>query len=175
MGRTREPDRVKGICGIISRPEIDSDIIRKNLREILGDIDSGSGDFDFSYTNYYESEMGRDLRRMFFSFRDLIEPDAIAEIKLKTNAIEDAYAIDGKRRINLDPGFIHSAKLVLATTKNFAHRVYIRRGIYGDVQLRHMHGKWVAHDWTYPDYQTPEALAWFTQVRQNYQKQVKHA
>ena len=175
MGDVRQPDRVKPICGIISRPEIDPDNIRKDLKEILGEINSESGDYDFSYTNYYESEMGRDLKRMFVSFRDLIEPDAIAEIKLKTNAIEDTYAADGKRRINLDPGFIHSAKLVLATTKNFAHRVYIRSGIYGDVQLRHMHGQWVTHDWTYPDYRTSEALAWFTQVRQQYQKQVKHA
>ena len=149
-------------------------MIRDELVKVMGEIDAETEACDFAFTSYYAKEMGSDLKRLFFSFQNLIEPDAIAEIKLKTNAIEDAYAVNQKRRINLDPGFIHSAKLVLATTKNFAHRIYIRKGIYGDVQLRHMHGKWIAHDWTYPDYQTPDTLDWFTKVRKEYQQQVKN-
>jgi len=69
------------------------------------------------------------------------------------------------RPLNLDPGYLTEAKLVLASTKDHAHRIYLGRGIYAEVTLHYQNGRWQSHDWTYPDFQRPDYHLFFSQCR----------
>ncbi len=171
MSAIREVLKVKPICGVMFQPQIDLIRIIQELQSVAGSVEEQSDVFDFSFSDYYEDEMGPGLKKVFLSFRSLVDPDALPRIKLKTNEIEARWSETGKRRVNLDPGYITGAKLILASTKDFAHRVFIGEGIYGDVQLRFIHNRFHANEWTYPDYQTGLALSFFQGVRAKFMKQ----
>jgi len=124
-----------------------------------------SADFIFDFSDYYRAEMGPDLRKMFHAFESPIDPVQIVEIKHRSNEIETGLSVRGRRRVNIDPGYLEAAKLVLASTKNYSHRIYLARGIYGDVQLFWRRGCFQGQPWTYPDYLQPLALDFFTRLR----------
>jgi hypothetical protein len=125
--------------------------------------------YDFSrFTDYYEEEMGPRLSKFFVAFGHLILPDELPDLKLYAISIEDAYRREGKRQVNFDPGYVEFSKVVLATTKNYDHRVYLGKGIYADVQLRFRQGRFQLNDWTYPDYKSDLALQFFREARQRY-------
>jgi hypothetical protein len=173
MGKVKEPIPVKLICGMISgNPEL-FEQAKLKLQARYGPIDYFSPMIPFScYTDYYEPEMGPALSRQFISFEKLIDPSEIVPIKLATNQIEIEFS-SPNRIINLDPGYISKAKLVLATTKDYQHRLYLGQGIYAEVTLRFRQGKFEPYEWTYPDYQTPEYLNIFNQIRSIYSEQIK--
>lgn len=173
MGRILPVKNVKPICGLIFTKTVDCSIVIQQLAEVLGPVDDQTTVFDFSFTDYYEREMGGDLKKMFLSFVKCIDPGDLAKIKIKTNQIEDSWSVDGKRRINIDPGYLTGAKLVLASTKDFAHRISLSGGIYGDVQLQYRHNRFHTSHWTYPDYQTDLALSFFSRVRKKYVQEEK--
>ncbi len=147
--------------------------VEKHLEERFSEVENRSDFFDFSHTNYYKKEMGEGLHKYFVIFAELIDPHDIAGIKLLSNEIEDVFAdADGNRKVNIDPGYISEAKILLATTKNFDHRIYIDDGIFGDIQLRLRYGNYVESDWTYPDYRLPEVKEFFIKERNKYHKQI---
>lgn len=152
-------------------PSVQLESVLASLENCIGPVEAKSAVFDFSFTDYYRAEMGPDLKKLFVSFAVLADPDALPLFKHDTNAIESEWLTKGRRQVNLDPGYITGAKLVLASTKDFAHRVYIGKGIYGDNHLRFVHGAFTVNPWTYPDYKTPAALSFFADVRQSYLKQ----
>jgi len=164
---------VKPICGVIFAKTVDCSKVIGQLTEVLGAVDDQTPIFDFSFTDYYEEEMGGGLKKMFLSFAKCVHPGNLAKIKKKTNEIEDLWSVEGKRSINLDPGYLSGAKLVLASTKDFAHRIYLSGGIYGDVQLQYRHNHFQPSHWTYPDYQTDLALSFFYRVREKYIREEK--
>jgi hypothetical protein len=129
--------------------------------------------FDFTFSKYYEEEMGRDLRKAFFLLDLLIDPSELPSWKLRAMDLEEQHAYAGKRTINLDPGYLDTPKLVLATAKNFAHRIYLGKGVYADVQLYVKNGRFQINPWTYPDYQLPAHLRFFEQGRKLYMEKVK--
>jgi len=178
MGRIRPPKPVKLICGLISG---DPDLMaraRGLLARQFGEIDAVSDIWPFTHTEYYEQEMGPDLKRQFVSFAALVQPDRIAEIKRLTNEIERRMAeevLDPQitRPVNLDPGYVTLSQLVLATTKGYSHRIYLQAGIYAEVTLRYEHGKWVPWPWTYPDYAAGTYHGFFMQVRDSLKRQIQ--
>ena len=126
----------------------------------------------WEFIDYFSRELGENLGRKFLGFERLIDPEELASIKLLTNQLEGKFSEGGARRINLDPGYVDSAKLVLATTKNRDHRIYIGQGIFAEVTL-HFRGKsFRAWEWTYPDYATPEYIAIFNEIRALYRQQM---
>lgn len=151
------------------------------LTERFGEVDVESDVFPFDFTDYYCMEMGHSLVRKFVSFAELIDPGILSDIKTRTNELERAFAdnpdcsarvpsgeSDGKsqrRRVNLDPGYLSLDKLVLATTKNFAHRIYLGRGIYGEVTLNFREGGCVYFDWTYPDFKSSKYTHFLLEAR----------
>ncbi|MBN1893015.1 DUF4416 family protein [bacterium] len=173
MAEINAPLRVKPFCGILFTPDIAVDTVVRRLELALGTTDEESPVFDFQFTRYYEDEMGTGLRKLFVSFQDLILPDELTDLKLHTNVLEADWSVEGRRRVNLDPGYVSNAKLVLASTKDYAHRLYLGKGIYGDVQLRYMHGRFISSDWTYPDYKTDLAIRFFQSLRNRYYIQEK--
>ncbi len=173
MGQIRPADSVKLFTAITFNTEENYQEVRQILEEKLGKVDIESIKFDFTFTDYYAPEMGIDLKKQFISFEQLIQPDKLTEIKVWTNEIEDQYAIEHKRQLNIDPGYLTSAKIVLATTKNFSHRIYLSKGIYGDIHMRYFQRKFHFFDWTYADYKQPLATEFFSQMRKSYKSSYK--
>ncbi len=130
--------------------------------ELVGDV------FPFDFTHYYEQEMGASLQKQFLSFARMIPLEDLAAIKVWTNALEQGYAVNGKRRINLDPGYVTHAQMVLATTKDYTHRIYLGQGIHAELTYLCRKRVFQIMEWTYPDYRTPPALAFFERVRHCY-------
>ena len=168
MAQPSEPSDVKLICGIICADKELFDRSAETMSESFGLTDLTSPVMDFDSTAYYNEQMGSPLYRGFLSFADLIQPDALASIKLRTNEIEAQFAdryTTAARPINLDPGYIEPSKLVLASMKNFSHRIYLGRGVYAEVTLMYCNGKWVSFDWTFPDYASGRYDSFLTSAR----------
>jgi len=165
MAEIKEVKPVKPICAVTFTKEVDLDSVISELEKILGSVEARSDTYAFNYTDYYTQEMGIGLRKFFLSFQKLQMPDFLADMKNKTNAVEKAFAKQGKRRINLDPGYVTSAKVVIASAKDFAHRIYLGKGIYGDLQLQYRHGQFWPEKWTFPDYTSQPVIAFFEKTR----------
>jgi len=177
MGKIKNPKKVKLFIGAIFSQE--SKLILEDLKEKLvkkfGPIDLESKIIPFDCTTYYEKETGPHLQKIFFSFKRLIDPERLAEIKIWTNQLETKLAQRYKtfpRPVNLDPGYLTLANLVLATTKGQAHRIYLRKGIYAEVTLLYQKGKFVPLPWTYPDFRQDSYHQFFLEVRKIYKKQL---
>jgi len=124
----------------------------------FGSLDLATRPRLFTESNYYEKEMGSPIYRMFLSFQNLVDPQELPEIKLFTNELELSLARDGHRVVNIDPGLLSEERLVLATGKNYTHRIYLRDGIYADLTLIYRRGAYQPLEWTYPDYRDPFLL-----------------
>jgi len=173
MSIPTEEDDVKLITSVFSPEE---DLIEKvltELQDLFGPLDWKSKGLLFDRTRYYEREMGWPLHRRFASFQSLVPPDDLVEIKLKTNDIENRYFEHDKRRVNIDPGYIALERLILATGKNFTHRVYLSRGIYADLTLIFQRGSFRALEWTYRDYSDPDIIECFNDLRERYKRQLR--
>lgn len=147
------------------------------MTRAFGETDLTSDVWPFDSTDYYEPEMGPDLKRWFVSFAELISQERLAEIKrltidLEARMAEDCLRPKDQRVVNLDPGFVGLSKMVLATTKDHAHRIYLQRGIYAEVTLKFVKGKWEPWPWTYPDYAGQAYHPFFLQVRQRLMEQL---
>lgn len=175
MSQVTHHQPVKLITGMIFSQNEFFFKAKEELAGRYGDVDFESELFPFNYTDYYGQEMGKVLWRKFISFKSLINPEKIIPVKLFTNELEKKFSIPGSlpRRVNIDPGYLTLPKLVLVTTKNFAHRIYLGRGIFAEVTLRYCKGKgfqpWA---WTYPDYRSREYLNMFNLLRGIYQEQL---
>ncbi len=169
MGRVREVSLAALIAGITFS---DNDLLEnaiKSLEDEFGPTGMKSPLFDFNMTDYYTAEMGKDLKKIFCSFENPIEPGNLPDIKLITNNIEILFARCDKetllRTVNIDPGYVTLSKLVLASTKDYSHRIYIGKGIYAETTLRFVHKSFVPVETTYPDYKTQLAIDFFNTVR----------
>lgn len=171
MGEIRPVLPVRLICGIIACDKQCLSEAVAALEDRFGAIDSESSVLFFDNTTYYDEEMGRGLWRQFVSFRCLIDPGQLADIKVATNSFESRFAeADGdslRRRVNLDPGYVTPSKLVMATTKNFSHRIYLKEGIYAEVTLGFTKQGVRAFEWTYPDYKSGAYDSFLLAVRES--------
>ncbi|MFQ5963645.1 MAG: DUF4416 family protein [Candidatus Scalinduaceae bacterium] len=177
MSEISYPKPVKLIIGILSGIKILLEDIEILLEKRLGKIDLKSEVFPFDYTDYYEKEMGVNILRKFLSFKNLIDPEEISSIKVWTNQLEDEFKqnkYDVIRPINLDPGYLSHCNLILASTKDYYHRIYLQDGIYAEVTLFYQEGKYENLPWTYPDYKTEEYKDFFSKVRTLYAKDINH-
>ena len=177
MGQISKPKPVNLIIGVLtSIPELLRQI-DKILEEYFGSIDLRTDIIPFNFTDYYNEEMGVGILRQFYSFEKLIMPDEIAPIKVQTNNIEETivsskeYSV--KRPINIDPGYINESRLILASTKDFSHRIYLRDGIYAEVTLNYSKGRYETFPWTFPDYKTSDYQNFFLLVRELYVRKLK--
>jgi hypothetical protein len=173
MSTPSEPEDVKLIASLFSPQKGLIDVIVKKLEKIWGPMDWVSPLFLFDRTQYYAKEMGWPLHRRFMAFRDLIRPDEIVDIKLAANKLENQYRRNEKRQINIDPGYISLERLVLATGKNYTHRIYLSKGIYADLTLIFHKGSFRPLEWTYRDYADPETINYFNIERERYKSQIR--
>lgn len=169
MGKIKLPAQGALISGITFSDSELIETITPLLEEQFGTVLFKSPVFDFTMTDYYAPEMGDTLKKVFWCFSNPIELDTLPEIKHATNEIELRYAGGNAerplRRINIDPGYVTPAKLVLASTKDYSHRVYIGYGIFAETTLQFVRGMFVPFETTYPDYKTELAIEFFNSVR----------
>ncbi|MEA1971466.1 MAG: DUF4416 family protein [Thermodesulfobacteriota bacterium] len=152
------------------------DILNKTitiLSEEFGGLDYISALVPFEYTDYYAKESGTSLVRRFISFEKLVSPDALPDIKLFTNKVEGKFMRDSSRIVNIDPGYISRAHLILATGKAYTHRPYIRDGIYADLTLIFVKHTFRSLEWTYPDYSDKNQIMIFNNIRERYTTQIQ--
>ena len=175
MGTPREPKPAKFFVALLSPAHEILARAENDWVGLLGEIDGRSAALSWSASSYYEREMGSGLLRRFVSFFPLSAPERLAELKLQTQAIEDVYRqpVSGGRRINIDPGYLDLHKVVLASTKNASQRIYLRSGIYAEATLFYDNGKFHGLAYTYRDYQWPESLDFFAQLRGRYLSQLR--
>lgn len=167
---------VKLICGMISSQNKVFGKAEDFLSDIYGPIDFISPLITFTFTDYYEKEMGANLKRKFLSFKELIPPENLSEIKIRTNELEEELKLESgttQRIINLDPGFLSASSLFMATAKDFAHRVPLQHGIYAHLELLFGKKEIRTLDWTYPDFKTESYQNFFLTVRKIYLEQLK--
>ncbi len=166
MGTVKKPNPVKLILAIMYTDEIAQKKARDECVKEFGTIDSMSGVLNVAaYTDYYDEEMGSDIRKVFLTFKTLIDRCRLPAIKRFTNDMEQRLAEKGRRCINLDPGYLSNDKLVLATTKDFYHRIYLQDGIYAEITLHYQRGRYRHFSWTYPDYKSLEVLKFIESAR----------
>ena len=173
MSTPKETDDVKLVASLFSPEEKILEEVIPELQAMFGTADWVSPPLFFDRTRYYEKEMGWPLHRRFLSFKPLIRPEAIADIKLQTNALEERYLQEGRRRVNIDPGYIALERLVLATGKNYTHRIYLSKGIYADLTLVFHQGGFQTLAWTYRDYADPVVISYFNDIREQYKNQLR--
>jgi hypothetical protein len=174
MGQVQIPAPVKFFCGLLMGPTISQDEVEHTLEPVFGPVVSRSALMPFTQTSYYEREMGGLLVRCYVAFKPLRSVSELAEAKHLTNELENLWSVAGKhRQVNLDPGYLDLAKVVLATTKDYTHRLYIGAGMYAEVTLRYHHNSYQPWEWTYPDYRDATALTFFNQLREVYKAQLR--
>ena len=172
MWEIERPKRVKLIIGIMASDQACLSAALDAIAAEFGPTDFLSEVWPFKQTDYYEKQTGYRILKQFVSIEKLIDPGELGQIKRRTNAIERRQAellhstgVVWPRPINLDPGIIEPSKLVLASTKNYSHRIYIGEGIYAEVTLTFHKGKWQPFAYTYPDYKQAGYHEFFSKVR----------
>jgi len=163
----------KIVLGIITNQPTLLKEVEELLKPEWGEIELKSEMMNFDFTDYYEKEFGKGLLRLWESFERIVEEDRLVDLKMLTNDLERQFLKDGKRRINLDPGILTLSKYILATKKDYSHRIYIRNGIYAEVTLIYKNKSFHPLEWTYPDYRKPEAIEFFNKVRELLKLQLK--
>lgn len=171
MGEIRSHNPVLLFAGILTAslellPEIE-----EALAERFGDIAARSEIFPFDATHYYDAETGSPILRRFVAFAKLVEPQSLVSAKHTSNEIERVFASRGlgvPRPVNIDPGYLDEAKLVLASTKDFSHRIALAGGIYAEVTLHWESGEWRPFPWTFPDFRSGRYSPFFGELRTRY-------
>jgi len=171
MGVIKRHGQVKLFIGLIFDQETTLLKTLNILKRHFGEIDFESRTLEFNHTDYYENELGPNLKRKFISFKKLINPEKLAKIKVTTNKIEEKLSRNKSRKINIDPGYLDLPKLVLASTKDFAHRIYLDHGIYAEITLLFQDKTFKPLAWTFPDFKTQEYTEIFKEIRNLYAKQ----
>jgi hypothetical protein len=166
----------KLVCAVIFGGEDFYARAKKLLTDAYGPADLESSAFDFNLTDYYEKEMGPGLKRRFMTFGRLVMPERLAGIKLQTNGLEDRIREEvgtPGRAVNLDPGILTASALIMATAKDFAHRVPLAHGIYAHLELLFTKTDVRCLDWTYPDFRQDGYRGFFMEARRRYLEQLK--
>jgi len=165
MGLVRRPHKVNLIVGLLSNDTENLARAKDSLRRIFGRTDFESPITDFDHTEYYKEEMGSPLKRQFLSFKRPFGLKGLCAAKLRTNRLEKRLSRGGRRTVNIDPGYLDLSKVILFSTKDYSHRVYLDKGIFAEATLFYKDKSFNPWPWTYPDYKTPGYIELFNKIR----------
>ncbi len=173
MGKIKEQLPVKFFAAVTCQHSVNIPDVIEKIEMRFGKIDRKSQIFDFDdFTDYYRSEMGINLKKMFISFECLAPPELLIERKIQSNKLEYEISDSSNRKVNIDPGYITEAKMILATTKDYSHRIYLGKGVFGDLHLKYEKKSFQPQFWTYPDYQQELSIKFFDEIRNIYRQQL---
>ena len=173
MGAIHFYTPVRLVMGVLTTREDLHDQVTRLLTESYGPILTESTHVPFSFTDYYDEEMGGCPSRYFLVFKQLVDPSRLSDIKIHTNEVEERFATEKGRVVNLDPGLLSAGSLILATTKNRSHRIPLEKGIYGETTLIYYGRQFHALPWTYADYASDRFRELFKMYRSMYMQQLK--
>ena len=172
MAIIKKHQPVKGFAGITFSEAVNLEKVLEPLQLQLGRIDQMSEIFTFDpFTDFYQVEMGSPLKKVFVAFAATVQADFLPEMKHISNKLENEFLVKGNRIVNIDPGYLTQAKVVLATTKDYSHRIYLTKGIFGDLHLVYKDRSYQSQPWTYPDYQQTLVISFFNTLRESFRKQ----
>ncbi|MDD5634081.1 MAG: DUF4416 family protein [Candidatus Omnitrophica bacterium] len=174
MGILLKQKPVKLVSSIIYREEGSLSSIMQKMCRCFGEVEPLQAKLPFDKTDYYYEEFGKPLMRKLVCFKRLVDPEKIYRVKLVSNRLEDGMRVGGNRTVNVDPGYITEAKLILLTTKDYSHRIYLRGRIFAESTLCFTKGSFQAWPWTYPDYSSREVVEYFMKVREKYMEDIKN-
>lgn len=172
MGTPHPPEKALLFLGLLFSAKDVIDLVMPEINRRFGDILLGSSECVWRHSDYYDKELGTPVVRRFLFFDSLFDAATLPEIKLETNSLEEAFSLDGRRRINLDPGYVTSSKVVLASAKDYSHRLYLGKGIYGEVALYFQGNKFNPMPYTYHDYREAKGLEIFEKARKELKKKL---
>jgi hypothetical protein len=179
MGQPSFPSQALLITAAFSRYDEALDWAKKRLEAEWGAIALESPAFDFVETDYYQPTMGPGIKKIFWAFEKPFDSAELVEIKLAANRFEEEFAaqahLSEPRPLNIDPGYLTLGKLVLASTKDFTHRIYLKRGIFAEVTLFYKHRRWQHHDCTFADYRRADYQQFFSRCREMLHRRLKDA
>jgi hypothetical protein len=175
MGTPAKPVAVKRIAGLLASSPTLLTEAREVLARSIAHLTSASAPERWSVSGYYDAEIGPEIWRQYVTFAGLMAPEDLVALKLATNDLEQGWRSAERRPVNIDPGYLDFNRLVLASTKDAGHRVYLGRGIYGEVTLRYVDGEFVALAHTYADYAMPSTREFFSRARAAYRSEVAAA
>jgi hypothetical protein len=173
MAQPENPMPVKYFVAVLFRDERDLSRAKEALTARWGSIDFEGRDHLFDITDYYEPEMGAPLYRRLLSFEHLYAPALLVEMKLGCNEMESALADEGKRRVNIDAGYLDHNKFLLASAKEAGQKIYLDRGIYADLSGRYKGGKYRPFEWSFPDFKDGRYDEDLLAIRDLYRQQLK--
>lgn len=173
MSAPAAPEPARLVVGVLTGAPGCLPAVAEALVRHFGPLDLVSRWTPFTWTDYYAAEMGPVLQRRLLVFKEPVDPGRLAAVKVTTNGVEALHAVGGRRRVNLDPGLLSRERYVLATGKNFTHRVYLGQGIYADLTLIYRHGAFAPLPWTYPDYAADEMRGLLGVLRAKYLRDLK--
>jgi hypothetical protein len=173
MATPSAPDPVKYLVAILWGDESALPAVTARLVARWGAIDLSGPDRAFDLTAYYEEEMGANLSRRLIAFEPLASPEDLSAAKLACIAIEDEFRIGGRRRVNLDVGYLDHNKLVLASIKSAGQKIYLKDGVYADLVARYARGRYEPFAWTFPDFKDGRYDAELAAMRERYLEQIK--
>lgn len=173
MSEAQPAEAVKLIASLFTGESLLLGDTLRALTQRYGRADFISAPMPFAYTEYYRREFGGPLTRRLVAFERLVRPEGLPDVKSWTNTLERELAVEGRRRVNVDPGYIAKAHLILATGKGYSHRPYLRDGIYADLTLIYRNQAFQSLPWTYPDYAGAEMIGMLTRIRERYSLQLK--
>jgi hypothetical protein len=168
----RSPQPVYLVMGVIFAGRERLDELEARMAASFGETEIRSEVFDFDVTDYYRDEMGPGLKRVFYGFKRLIDPGDIVDIKLAAVEIEEGLSREGRRRFNLDPGYMDFNKVILVSAKFLAQKVYLSKGVYADPTIYYDKG-WKVYDWAFPDFRSGRYDAFFTEARRSYKTRIR--
>jgi len=171
MGTIHSPKPVLLFMAVFGADPSAFDWVRTRAEAEWGPLALESQSFPFeTFTDYYVKSMGETLPKRLWAFENLISPDALPKIKCVTNVWEAEVLswtdCPVERPLNIDPGYIDLGKLILASTKDHAHRIYLSDGIFAETTLMYTQKQWKPLPWTYPDYQSTDYQQFLTQCRE---------
>ncbi len=172
MSEPRESQPCKLFVSVIFSSSVLLEQVQEEMEERIGLFEMHSRRFPFDKTEYYREEMGTGLKRIFFVFQGTFGREFLVEAKHACFELENLYSIKGRRRVNLDPGIVTLENVVLATFKNYSHRIYIRKGVYGDLTFRYVAKQFTNLPWTYPDLREEGVASFFQEVRDRLTKEI---
>lgn len=177
MAEEKNPDPAKLFVGMLSNDIKVMEAAEKELEKLFGEINFSSEIIKFTWTDFYNEEMGENLLRKFVAFQPLRDPLFLADAKKATNRLEKLFKRDLEdrfaRKINLDPGLVELSKLTLASVKDRPHRIYIGQNIYAEITLYYKKKTFRPWEWSYADYSSPEYIALFNRLRALYFDELK--
>lgn len=165
---------VKYFIAALISADVSRDDVVKTVEHTFGTVDWTSPSVLFDHTDYYEEEMGKDLKRFFLSLHEVHPPSYLVTLKLRTDRLEKERAREGRRNVNLDPGYLDYTKVVLASGKPGGWKIYLDSGVYADMTLYYEKGSFLRFGWTFPDFRAGAYDRYLLKIRSLYKNQAKN-